>query len=88
MGLPFQPDKEEQETVTETTMIDENLARLRTHRNNIHRYRRLLATRLSELERNYVERRLQQEQASMDALTKETFPFTLSAVDPTHQSAA
>ena len=33
-----------------TTMIDENLARLRAHRNNIHRYRRLLATKLTELE--------------------------------------
>jgi hypothetical protein len=32
-------------------MIDENLARLRAHRNNVHRYRRLLATRLSDLER-------------------------------------
>lgn len=69
-------------------MIDENLARLRSHRNNIHRYRRLLATELSEFERSYVERRLQQEQASIDALTAETFPFTLSAVDPAHQSAA
>ena len=28
-------------------MIDENLARLRAHRNNIHRYRRLLATHRS-----------------------------------------
>ena len=68
-------------------MIDENLARLRTHRNNIHRYRRLLATRLSELERSYVERRLQQEQASMDALTQEAFPFAFSAVAPTHHRA-
>jgi hypothetical protein len=69
-------------------MIDENLARLRTHRNNIHRYRRLLATRLSELERSYVERRLQQEQSAMDALTVEAFPWKLSAAPPTHQSAA
>jgi hypothetical protein len=72
----------------ETTMIEENLARLRSHRNNIHRYRRLLATRLSELERSYVERRLQEEQSSLDALTAETFPFTLSAIRPTHQNAA
>jgi hypothetical protein len=69
-------------------MIDENLARLRTHRNNIHRYRRLLATRLSEFERSYVERRLQQEQSAMDALTAETFPLKLSAARPTHQGAA
>lgn len=68
-------------------MIDENLARLRTHRNNIHRYRRLLATRLSEFERSYVERRLQQEQSSLDALTAETFPLKLPAARPTRQSA-
>lgn len=69
-------------------MIEENLTRLRSHRNNIHRYRRLLATRLSELERSYVERRLREEQSSLDALTAETFPFVLSAIRPTHQNAA
>jgi hypothetical protein len=58
-------------------MIDENLARLRAHRNNVHRYRRLLATRLSDLERAYIERRLGEEQASMEALSQETFPFSL-----------
>ena len=42
-------------------MIDENLERLRVHRNNIQRYRRLLATKLSELERAYVLKRLQDE---------------------------
>jgi hypothetical protein len=36
-------------------MIEENLARLRAHCNNIHRYRRLLATCLSDLERDYIE---------------------------------
>jgi hypothetical protein len=39
-------------------MIDENLARLRARRNNVHRYRRLLATQLTGLERAYIERRL------------------------------
>jgi hypothetical protein len=58
-------------------MIDENLARLRAHRNNIHRYRRLLATKLTELERAYIERRLKEEHAAMAALSDETFPFTL-----------
>jgi hypothetical protein len=58
-------------------MIDENLARLRAHRNNILRYRRLLATRLTNLERAYIERRLEEERASMDALSQETFPFSL-----------
>ena len=33
------------------TMIDEKFALLRTHRNNIARYRRLLETKLTEYER-------------------------------------
>ena len=33
-------------------MIDEKLARLRTHRNNIARYRRLLKTKLTNLDAN------------------------------------
>jgi hypothetical protein len=58
-------------------MIDENLARLRARRNNVHRYRRLLATQLTDLERAYIERRLSEERAAMAALSEETFPFTL-----------
>jgi hypothetical protein len=69
-------------------MIDENLARLRAHRNNVHRYRRLLATRLTDLERSYIERRLAEEQSAMDALSAETFPFTLPAARPLPQANA
>ena len=36
-------------------MIDEQIAQMRTHRNNIHRYRRLLRTRLTELESQFIE---------------------------------
>lgn len=54
-------------------MIDENLARLRAHRNNVHRYRRLLATRLSDLERAHIERQLAEEQASIEALSRRHF---------------
>ena len=57
-------------------MFEENLARIRSHRNNIHRYRRLLRTKLSDLERNFIERRMADEQASLDALVAETFPLT------------
>jgi hypothetical protein len=59
-------------------MFDEDLARIRVHRNNIHRYRRLLKTRLSDLERQFIKRRLSEEQAAVKALS-ETFPvaFTL-----------
>ena len=50
-------------------MIDQQLARLRTHRNNIQRYRHLLQTSLTELERKFVEQRLTEEQSNLDSLT-------------------
>ena len=57
-------------------MFDENLARIRAHRNNIHRYRRLLRTQLSDLERGFIDRRMADEQAAFDALVAKTFPVT------------
>jgi hypothetical protein len=57
-------------------MFEQNLARIRTHRNNIHRYRRLLRTELSDLERDFIDRRMADEQAALDALVAETFPVT------------
>ncbi|MBR0741243.1 hypothetical protein JQ581_30365 [Bradyrhizobium liaoningense] len=59
-------------------MLDEYLARIRAHRNNILRYRRLLKTRLSDLECQYIERRLSEEQAAVEALTAEGFPVALT----------
>lgn len=55
-------------------MFEQNLARIRTHRNNIHRYRRLLLTELSDLERDFIDRRMADEQATLDTLIAETFP--------------
>jgi hypothetical protein len=49
-------------------MLDRNVERLRAHQANIGRYRRVLATRLSDLERSYIERRLGDEQASVKGL--------------------
>jgi len=49
-------------------MIDEQIARIRTHRSNIHRYRRLLRTRLAVLERDFLERRLAEEQSQLESL--------------------
>jgi hypothetical protein len=63
------------------TMIDEHLARLRTHGNNIRRYRRLLGTQLSELERQYLERRLSEEQTAIKMLSDTIFPLKLGAVN-------
>jgi hypothetical protein len=54
------------------------MERLRAHRNNIHRYQRLLTTRLSDLERGYVQRRLGEEQACVEALLQESLPYRLS----------
>lgn len=63
-------------------MLDKKLEQLRTHQAGIDRYRRLLATPLSELERAYIERRLSEQQASVRALLRETYPDRLSALPP------
>ena len=60
-------------------MLNENFARIRSHRNNIHRYRRLLNTRLTDPERQFIERRLSEEQAALKALASETFPLAFTA---------
>jgi hypothetical protein len=70
-----------------TKMIDEQLAQLRTHRNNIYRYRRLLGTRLTELERQYLERRLSEEQTAIEALSATMFPLKLGAEDAPRRSS-
>ena len=56
-------------------MIDENLARLRTHRNNISRYRRLLKTQLTDCDRQFIERRLSEEKSAMQKVAATTFPL-------------
>jgi hypothetical protein len=67
-----------------TKMIDEKLARLRMHRSNIDRYRRLLKTRLTELEQQYIEKRLSEEQSALEKLAASTFPLSFQA--PRHQA--
>ena len=47
-------------------MTEERIVRLRTHSNNVDRYRQLLKTNLSEIERQYLEKRLSEEQAAME----------------------
>ncbi|WP_298881953.1 hypothetical protein [uncultured Bradyrhizobium sp.] len=59
-------------------MLDEHFARFRAHRNNVHRYRSLLETRLSDIERQFIERRLSEESSALEALTSQTFPLTLA----------
>ena len=66
-------------------MMDENIARLRTHRNNIERYRRLLQTKLTDLERQFIERRLSEEQSDYERLAAGTFPMTFKIPKDTAQ---
>ena len=54
-------------------MPDDKLARLRTHRDNIRRYRRLLGTKLTELERQFIEKRLAEERAAMENIAASPF---------------
>jgi hypothetical protein len=54
-------------------MTDENLARLRAHRQNIDRYRRLLETNLNDVERRFVEQRISEEKADLDRVASGTF---------------
>ena len=49
-------------------MTDEELARLRAHDSNISRYRRLLKTNLSDLERQFLDRRLSEERSAVASL--------------------
>ena len=62
-------------------MIDEKLVRLRTHRNNISRYRRLLKTNLSAIERQFIEMRMNKEKSAMKGLAVSTFPVTLKSTE-------
>lgn len=59
-------------------MLDQDFARVRVHRDNLSRYRRLLKTRLSDIERQFIERRLAEEQTALEALTNDAFPAAFS----------
>lgn len=50
-------------------MSDDKLALMRAHRNNIRRYRRLLETELTDLERRFIEQRLAEERSRFEGLT-------------------
>jgi hypothetical protein len=50
--------------------IDYQTARMRTHRRNIQRYGRLLTTSLTDLERQYLHRRIAEEQAELERLAQ------------------
>ena len=51
-------------------MIDFHAAQVRGHRRKIERYCRLLATDLTELERQYLHKRIAEEQVQLERLEK------------------
>jgi len=51
-------------------MIDFNTTQVRVHRRNIQRYCRLLATELTDLERQYLHKRIAEEHAQLERLEK------------------
>lgn len=67
-------------------MIDQKFVRLRTHRRNVQRYRNLLQTSLTDLERQFVQKRLTEEQSNIESLANSlpadirgSMPFISSA---------
>jgi hypothetical protein len=68
-------------------MIDTELALLRTHRNNIGRYQRLLKTELTEFERRFIERRLAEERSAIEKLAASTFPLTFHTSNRASENA-
>ena len=53
----------------EYKMFEENLALLRTRHKNVQRYRQLLETSLTDFEREYIGKRLVEEQSAMETLS-------------------
>jgi hypothetical protein len=58
----------------DASLVDEKLARLRAHRNNIHRYRKLLATELTAVEHAFVMKRLDEENEAVRELFRACQP--------------
>jgi hypothetical protein len=67
-------------SLLEYQMFEETLARLRTHHKNVQRYRQLLETSLTDFEREYIGKRLFEEQAAIEELSanvsRETSPIS------------
>ena len=57
---------------------DEECAYLSAHHQNVDHYRRLLRTRLTALERNFIERRIVEERRSLDRLASKASPIVMN----------
>jgi hypothetical protein len=77
-------------------MIDLKTAQVRRHRQNIERYCRLLATELTDLERQYLHKRIAEEHAQLERLAKSQArtasgpslsPLVIGAPEATDQEA-
>ena len=69
----------------ETFPVD---ARIRAYRSNINRYRQLLASELTDLERAFVHRRLAEDKHALDALTRlDTEAASLPAISGASKTA-
>jgi hypothetical protein len=63
-------------------MKDLETLRISAHRRNISRYKRLLRTHLTELEREFVDRRLSEEKSALAQLIADRRSIPRSASDP------
>jgi hypothetical protein len=66
------------EQLWEYKMADDNFAQLRAHRANVQRYRQLLETRLTEIEREYIVKRLGEELSAIEVLAATMRPVILN----------
>ena len=69
-------------------MLEEKLARVQVHRNNIRRYRRLLNTTLTDLERDFILRRLEEEEQAVEALSDRPAPMAGPLIKPSYAGGA
>ena len=69
-------------------MDDLRTAKIRSHRRNIQRYSRLLATSLSDLERQYLHTRIADEQAELERWELQSSQPQREQVEPLGQVAA
>ena len=60
-------------------MPNEQAARIRSHQSNLERYCRLLATELTDLERQFLHKRIAEERLELDRLRAEADPQTAYA---------
>jgi hypothetical protein len=69
-------------------MIDFYLQRIKNHRANLGRYSRLLATQLTDTEREYIHRRIAEEHSTLIKLEAEHLAQSVRAADPDTMVAA